>query len=92
MLYKDNKLEKISFPLGGIGTGSIGLSGNGRLIDWEIFNKPHKGSANGFTHFSIRGIDKEGKIYTRALNGDFRNSYEGQYCKGNFQGFGFGPD
>ena len=92
MLYKDNKLEKISFPLGGIGTGSIGLSGNGRLIDWEIFNKPHKGSANGFTHYSIRGIDKEGKIYTRALNGDFRNSYEGQYCKGNFQGFGFGPD
>ncbi len=88
MIYKGDKLEKISFPLGGIGTGSIGLSGNGRLIDWEIFNKPHKGSINGFTNFSIRGIDDEGKIYTRVLNGDFHNSFEGQYSRW----FGFGPD
>jgi non-lysosomal glucosylceramidase len=30
-IYKGSKAKEISFPLGGIGTGSIGLAGNGRL-------------------------------------------------------------
>ena len=47
MKYENESLNEISFPLGGIGTGSIGLAGNGRLIDWEIFNRPNKGSVNG---------------------------------------------
>ena len=38
-------LAMISFPLGGIGTGSVGLSGRGGLVDWEIFNRPNVGSA-----------------------------------------------
>ena len=53
-LYRGAKTSQISFPLGGIGTGSIGLAGNGRLIDWEIFNRPNKGSVNGFSHFAIK--------------------------------------
>lgn len=44
MNYTGRQLREISFPLGGIGTGSIGLSGSGRLIDWEIFNHANKGS------------------------------------------------
>ena len=40
-LYQGNKTNQISFPLGGLGTGCIGLAGNGRLIDWEIFNRPN---------------------------------------------------
>ena len=36
MKYKGKKLREISFPIGGIGTGSIGLKGDGRLVDWEI--------------------------------------------------------
>ena len=43
--YERSKLGQISFPLGGIGSGSIGLAGNGRLIDWEIFNRPNKAIA-----------------------------------------------
>lgn len=35
-------LNEISFPLGDIGTASIGFAGNGRLIDWEILNLPNK--------------------------------------------------
>ncbi|MFR8332484.1 MAG: hypothetical protein ACLU9S_09060 [Oscillospiraceae bacterium] len=31
---------EIVFPLGGIGTGSIGLGGNGRLTDWEYRRPP----------------------------------------------------
>ena len=40
-VYSDEKKQKISFPLGGIGSGCIGLSGNGRFREWEIFNRPN---------------------------------------------------
>ena len=46
MKYTGNKLNEISFPLGGIGSGSIGLTGNGSLVDWEIYNIPNKNSTN----------------------------------------------
>ena len=36
--YTGDYTQNISFPLGGIGTGSIGLAGNGALVDWEINN------------------------------------------------------
>ena len=53
-IYAGDKTARISFPLGGIGTGSIGLGGNGRLLDWEIYNRPAKGSLNGYTHFALK--------------------------------------
>lgn len=43
-VFSGNFLREISFPMGGIGTGSVGLSGIGGLRDWEIFNKPNVGS------------------------------------------------
>ena len=77
-IYKGEKLNNISFPLGGIGTGSIGLAGNGSLIDWEIFNGPNKGSDNGFSHFAVR-TQKDGKVIdARILNGDKTKDYTGQ--------------
>lgn len=30
-------------PVGGIGTGTISLTGNGALQDWEIMSAPAKG-------------------------------------------------
>ena len=39
--YEGRFLREISFSLGGIGADSIGLAGNGRLIDREIFNRPN---------------------------------------------------
>ena len=86
-LYTGRKTNEISFPLGGIGTGCIGLAGNGRLIDWEIFNKPNKGSFNGYSHFAIKA-ESDGKVLdARALHGDLLPPYTGT---GNTQ-FGFGP-
>ena len=40
-------LREVSFPVGGIGAGCIGVAGNGRLTDWEIFNEAGKGRENG---------------------------------------------
>ena len=91
MKYQGNKTKEISFPLGGIGTGSIGLAGDGRLIDWEIFNRPSKGSINGYSHFAIRAIDDD-IIVPAVLNGDILKDYVGQYSKARFTGYGFGPE
>ena len=91
MRYEGANKNAISFPLGGIGTGSIGLAGDGRLIDWEIFNRPAKGSINRYSHFAIRAIRGE-RITAAVLNGDMTRSYMGQYEKRTFAGFGFGPD
>lgn len=89
--YTSRKLSEISFPLGGIGTGCIGLAGNGRLIDWEIFNRPSKGSANGFSHFAIK-VESGGKVVdARVLNGDLPPPYTGSLSGSPYGQFGFGP-
>ena len=90
MIYENEYLSEISFPIGGIGTGSIGLSGSGRLHDFEIFNRPAKGSTNGYSAFFVRAA-KDGKIYTKALCGDVTKDLTGTYQKRRFGGFGFGP-
>ena len=77
MKYQGIKTKEISFPLGGIGTGSIGLAGNGRLIDWEIFNIPSKGSTLGLTHFAIKAEDNENVLDARVLNSDLNPPYQG---------------
>ncbi len=41
--FSGRSLSTISFPLGGIGTGSVGLGGDGGLRDWQIFNRPNHG-------------------------------------------------
>ncbi|MDR0845033.1 MAG: hypothetical protein LBN71_07410, partial [Tannerella sp.] len=41
--YDRDHLYNISLPLGGIGTGVVGLGGRGELRDWEIQNKPYVG-------------------------------------------------
>lgn len=89
-VYQKEYTKEISFPLGGIGTGSIGLGGNGRLMDWEIFNRPNKGSLNGYTHMAVRAKTKDG-VCTRVLHGDLDKDYMGQHMKTTFSGFGYGP-
>ena len=87
-LYRGRRTNAISFPLGGIGTGCIGLAGNGRLIDWEIFNRPNKGSVNGFSHFAVKA-ERGGKVLdARVLNGDLHPPYSGGGT-GVYGSFGF---
>ena len=91
MRYEGKYTQAISFPLGGIGTGSIGLAGNGMLIDWEIKNRPNKCSNNGFSFFAVKA-EKDGKVIdARVLNGDLPTPYQGMPHVENFSGYGFGP-
>lgn len=90
-LYRGAKTGQISFPLGGIGTGSIGLAGNGRLIDWEIFNRPNKGSVNGFSHFAVKVEKGEQLVDARILHGDLTAPYQGELQGNRFSSFGWGP-
>ena len=90
-LYTKEKLNEISFPLGGIGAGCIGLAGNGRLIDWEIRNRPNKGSYNGYSHFAVK-VEKDSRVIdARILNGDLHPPYSGSFGEGRYKSFGFGP-
>ena len=82
--------NEISFPLGGIGSGCIGLAGNGRLIDWEIFNRPNKNSYNGFSFFAVKAEHKGNLRTAKVLTGDLHPPYTGG-ANGKFCGFGFGP-
>lgn len=90
-IYKNEKTREISFPLGGIGTGCIGLGGNGRLLDWEIFNRPNKGSVNGFSHFAVKAVRGDQLISAKVLNGDLLKDLAGQYSKSKYSGYGYGP-
>lgn len=91
MKYQNEYTEQIVFPLGGIGSGSIGLAGNGMLVDWEIFNRPSKGSRNGHSHIAIKAKTRDGVI-TRILNGDQTRELMGHYGKSGHNGYGYGPD
>ncbi|MFC0390080.1 GH116 family glycosyl-hydrolase [Paenibacillus mendelii] len=93
-VYKGPKTREISFPLGGIGSGSIGLAGNGRLVDWEIFNRPNKKSFNGFSHFAVKAEHNGHVLDARVLNGDMQAPYVGEHIRGGplHSGYGFGPE
>jgi uncharacterized protein (DUF608 family) len=80
--YSDEYTGQISFPLGGIGSGCIGLAGNGRLVDWEIFNRPGKGSDNGYSHIAVKAERGGNLIDARVLNGDVTTELTGRYGHG----------
>lgn len=90
--YTDEFISEIAFPLGGIGTGSIALAGNGQLIDWEINNKPNRVSLNGCSNFAIKVEDQEKVLDTRILQGDDSKDLMGyRYSSGGKLHYGKGP-
>lgn len=96
IVYTGEAKREISMPMGGIGTGCIGLASNGSLIDFEIFNRPNKLSVNGFTFFAVKA-EKDGRICDiRALQTDATITHTGfdKMPKENsfYSNFGWGPD
>lgn len=90
-IYTKETTREIAFPLGGIGTGCISLAGNGALVDWEVRNRPNKGSCNGFSHIAVKASQAGVLLDARVLNGDFQGSRMGQYMQKDFSGYGYGP-
>src|SRR4029077_11860854 len=66
--YDEAHLARIAMPIGGIGTGTIGLGGRGDLRDWELVNKPAKGYAPQNTFFAL-WCEQSGRKIARALEG-----------------------
>ncbi len=47
--YRGEDRVRISLPVGGIGTGSVGFGGRGQFRDWELENHPSKGALSELT-------------------------------------------
>ncbi len=77
-VYEGEHLREISFPLGGIGSGCVGLDGYGRLVDWEIFNRPNKRSVNGYSHFAVKAERPGRAPECRVLHGDAQPGFMGE--------------
>ena len=91
MIYEHEYLNEISFPLGGIGTGCVGLAGNGCLVDWEIFNRPNKGMINPYSFFLVKAEKPDGTSLIKILQGDTTTNLTGLRGRTNYSGFGYGP-
>src|SRR5258708_4988035 len=91
-IYTGERRQYVAFPLGGIGTGSVSLTGSGRLIDWSIRNRPAIHQFNGYSHFAIKA-EQYGKLLgARVLNGPYEGIPTGSPSLRKFDGFGFGAN
>ena len=51
--YRGENLREIAFPLGGIGTGTVSLTGVGGLAEWQIKNRPDQDSIKEHCFFAL---------------------------------------
>jgi non-lysosomal glucosylceramidase len=65
-VYKGAHLEAVGMPIGGIGTGSIWLDGQGRLGVWQIFNNLSEPRIPD-SFFAVRARQGSGEAVTRVL-------------------------
>ncbi|MHB0858733.1 MAG: GH116 family glycosyl-hydrolase [Anaerolineae bacterium] len=87
--YAGDKLAETAFPLGGIGTGCVSLTGDGGLVDWEVFNRPNKGSILPYSFFTLWTRSEGRDPVTRVLQAPPRAPFSGGGSQ-RFGGFGFG--
>ncbi len=70
--YEGDYLNRVGFLMGGIGSGCVSLSGTGKLIDWEIFNKANKGYQPRFTFLSVWAKAEGKEPVFKVLEGQWR--------------------
>ena len=91
-VFTGERRRYVAFPLGGIGTGSVSLTGSGRLIDWSIRNRPDIHQFNGYSHFAIKA-ERDGELLdARVLNGPYEGTPTGSPSTRKFDGYGFGAN
>ena len=87
--YDGYHATQVAFPLGGIGTGCVSLTARGALVDWEIFNRPNKGTILPYSFFTIWARAQGQEPVTRVVQGPPSPPFTGQ-GGGGYQGYGFG--
>jgi non-lysosomal glucosylceramidase len=79
--YAGRDLARISLPLGGIGTGTVGFGGRGQFRDWELENHPAKGLTSPLTFFACRvagaGVPAQARILEGALPDEEIEGWQG---------------
>jgi beta-glucosidase 2, glycosyl-hydrolase family 116 N-term/Glycosyl-hydrolase family 116, catalytic region len=69
--YTGRDRLRISLPVGGIGTGTVGFGGRGQFRDWELENQPSKGLTSPLTFLACRvagpGTPPQARILEGAL-------------------------
>ncbi len=76
-MFHGSALKMISFPLGGVAAGSIGLGGRGQLRDWEIFNRANKGFSPAYAFPAIWVQAGSEKPVAKVLEARILPPYEG---------------
>ncbi|MFN0204817.1 MAG: GH116 family glycosyl hydrolase [Planctomycetota bacterium] len=89
--YTGEQLRNIAFPIGGIGTGFLALSGRGELVEWQIFNNVNKRARVPDSGFALL-LKSEGGFQTiplqqfdAAKNGFEDVTFTGEYPVGTLQ-------
>ncbi|MVA74541.1 hypothetical protein GC722_00595 [Auraticoccus sp. F435] len=78
--FDADHLDRISLPLGGIGTGTVGLGGRGDLRDFELGNRPGKGFRPSVAFFAVRAAAGDGAPRALAVEGPVPvERYEGAF-------------
>lgn len=69
-VYREEALNHIAFPLGGIGAGQVYLKGNGRLSSWQIQNNFHHDLSVPGALFALRTKTADGTVTCKLLEED----------------------
>lgn len=77
-IFQGRQLKMISFPLGGVAAGSLGLGGRGQLRDWEIFNRPHQGGSPAYAFPAIWIQSGNSKPIAHVLESRILPPYQGE--------------
>jgi uncharacterized protein (DUF608 family) len=68
--YSGDSLKNIAYPIGGIGTGDVLVSGRGNILEWEIFGRAEQDELPPYmTFFAIHAEKPNGDKFNRILEG-----------------------
>lgn len=67
VVYRNNCLERIYMPLGGMASGQMWLKGHGEITDWQVFYNNLSMQKIPNTFFAVRAKEEGGKAVVRVL-------------------------